>query len=451
MDPLGVWTLHPSVSRLLESLSAAVFVSDAGQRVVLTSKGFSQRFGRAEGISIDELCARVGPADGPRLQHEWNELMRQLDRSPSTRGRMQWRGVDGSEHDVEVELVRLHEHVVCCASVAGSGEGGARLVSDLRNRIEELERQVMTDRLTGAWNRRYFDQAVRSELERARRHLQPLSLAVVDIDHFKRINDEHGHAVGDEVLVEVVRRLRQASRSIDVIVRWGGEEFVVLAPVTSVQGVSVLAERLRAAVAATPIGEIGAVTISVGAAEHLSSESADEWFTRADDALFEAKNAGRNQVRCAGATHFPEWDAVGAGPALRLVWTGAYESGSADIDDDHRELFARANGLLGLAFAVPLDQEALQAALDAFLSHVEAHFSFEESLLEAKGYRGLEGHRRLHRELLDRAKGLRSAASEGGLSPARLIEFLARDVVSEHILKADRAFFRLFGPPSGHA
>jgi diguanylate cyclase (GGDEF)-like protein/hemerythrin-like metal-binding protein len=412
-------------------------------------KGFIARFGPAEGVSIDELLDRVGGAEARRLQIESSALLRQLDVSTSTRGRMRWRTLDGTAVELDVELARLHQLVVWSASVESGQDEGRRVVSELRSRIEELERQVMTDRLTGAWNRRYLDRVLRSEIERSRRHLQPLSMAVVDIDHFKRVNDAHGHAAGDEVLREVVQRLRLACRASDVLVRWGGEEFLVLAPVTSTQGVAVLADRLRTAVAAKPIAEVGRVTVSVGAAEHLSSESMEEWFTRADEALYVAKEAGRNRVEVAEGTHFPGWDSVGASPALRLVWAPAYESGSPEIDDDHRELFARANGLLGLAFAVPSDPDALGAALDAFLAHVEAHFVHEERLLEDQQYRGLAGHRRLHHELLERAKGLAAAAREGVLSPARLVEFLARDVVAEHILKADRAFFRLFGAASG--
>ena len=126
------------------------------------------------------------------------------------------------------------------------------------------------------------------------RHGHALALARIDVDHFKAINDTHGHQGGDEVLAEVARRLARAVRGGDELARWGGDEFVVILPATDRAGAGRAAERLRAAVAAEPIGDLG-VTISVGWA-HWAGDTPDDLLARADRALYRAKDAGRNTV-----------------------------------------------------------------------------------------------------------------------------------------------------------
>jgi diguanylate cyclase (GGDEF)-like protein len=173
-------------------------------------------------------------------------------------------------------------------------------------RQSELLRRANIDVLTDLPNRAALEQRLAEEFERARRYRQALTVCYIDLDHFKAINDTHGHSKGDEVLREVAAALRLTARSIDFIARTGGEEFVVLAPGTwSVDGIT-LAERLRSAVAAwtgAAAPRLPTVTLSVGVAgfpEHASSP--DELLSRADGALYEAKRAGRNRVAIAAAS-----------------------------------------------------------------------------------------------------------------------------------------------------
>lgn len=163
----------------------------------------------------------------------------------------------------------------------------------------ELQHLATTDRLTGIWNRLYFDEAVDAEIERANRYGEPLSLLLFDIDHFKAINDTHGHLLGDQVLIELTRRVRQHLRSGDVLARWGGEEFVALLPHTRAEDALHLAEKLRGLIAEEPFPAVGQVTSSFGVAQFQPSETIDLLLTRVDDALYAAKDGGRNQVRLA--------------------------------------------------------------------------------------------------------------------------------------------------------
>ena len=160
----------------------------------------------------------------------------------------------------------------------------------------ELLRLATTDTLTGVWNRRFFETLVVTEIQHAGRYDEPLSLLLFDIDHFKAINDAHGHMAGDQVLIDLSHRVRDYLRSGDMLARWGGEEFVVMLRHCDGAEAQRLAERLRALIAAEPLPRVGRVTASFGVAEFRSPESADAWLNRVDDALYQAKAAGRNRV-----------------------------------------------------------------------------------------------------------------------------------------------------------
>jgi len=165
----------------------------------------------------------------------------------------------------------------------------------------------MTDELTGLFNRRRFGDAFRREWASARRYKTPLCLLMVDIDHFKSINDSHGHDAGDEVLREFASRVRALTRGIDVVARFGGEEIVVLMPDTQLEGVHAVAERIpeRIATVRFPIHRgmrAVNVTVSIGvAARKVDDATADALLKRADLALYRAKGEGRDRVVAAAA------------------------------------------------------------------------------------------------------------------------------------------------------
>jgi two-component system cell cycle response regulator len=171
---------------------------------------------------------------------------------------------------------------------------------------EEAQRLSLTDPLTGLWNYRYLRESLRREVERASRFGRMLAVLVLDLDHFKDVNDTHGHAAGDAVLAEFARRIRIGLREVDFAFRHGGEEFVVLLPETDAYGGAIVAERLAAAVRARPVPLDGRgapipVTVSIGVAvypEH--GDTAQEVMEAADEALYAAKKAGRDTYRLAG-------------------------------------------------------------------------------------------------------------------------------------------------------
>ncbi|WP_434705519.1 diguanylate cyclase [Pseudomonas sp. Z1-12] len=169
-------------------------------------------------------------------------------------------------------------------------------ISDLKRVEEELRALSVTDALTGIRNRRYFQERLTSEMARVERGSGGLAVIMLDIDHFKRINDQHGHAVGDRVLQAVCQRIVQRLRRTDVFCRLGGEEFVVLCPDTDSDSAYSLALGLWEGLRAAPIDDVGVVTASFGIATWRAGEGADALLLRADSGVYAAKQAGRDRV-----------------------------------------------------------------------------------------------------------------------------------------------------------
>lgn len=167
-----------------------------------------------------------------------------------------------------------------------------------------IETMAATDELTGLANRHAFNILVDKLLADVRRQPQAISMLLIDIDHFKEINDRHGHLVGDDVLAAVAEALRSALRESDIAARWGGEEFLMLLKGSDLDQATQIAEKLRQLVERAPVeikGQMIPVTVSIGVTEYLPGESMDNTIARADRALYEAKQGGRNRV-CGAAT-----------------------------------------------------------------------------------------------------------------------------------------------------
>jgi len=172
-----------------------------------------------------------------------------------------------------------------------------------KNRETALERDSRTDQLTGLLNRRYGGERLQQELDRHHRYGQAFAVAMLDIDHFKSINDTLGHSAGDEVLVQVAKQLVDVSkvRSSDIVIRWGGEEFLFAFPGTGLQQAAEIVERFRKHLWSAPVvvhtaDKSVTVTISGGVAECQNGDTLQTLIERADTALYKAKSAGRNRL-----------------------------------------------------------------------------------------------------------------------------------------------------------
>jgi len=177
-----------------------------------------------------------------------------------------------------------------------------RLADELEKANKSLAAMATTDALTQVANRRHFEQRLADEFQRWKRYKHPLTCIMVDVDHFKKVNDTYGHQVGDKVLVHVAAAIKASTRATDFVARYGGEEFAILTPETPAVSSDVVAERIREAIARRTAEKsdaegIPAVTASLGiASTDLAIESAEDLVRRADEALYRAKREGRNRA-----------------------------------------------------------------------------------------------------------------------------------------------------------
>lgn len=180
---------------------------------------------------------------------------------------------------------------------------------ELRQHIKKVVRIAERDQLTKSYNRHAIMDTLTREKGRADRTGAPVSVCILDLDHFKNLNDEHGHLIGDRVLKQFSKRARAELRGMDAIQpsdprrslgRFGGEEFIAILPGTTLGSAGICAERIRGAVADEAFDGLYRVTVSIGVAEYSRGETVHEWLARADEALYEAKAEGRNRVSLSG-------------------------------------------------------------------------------------------------------------------------------------------------------
>lgn len=173
--------------------------------------------------------------------------------------------------------------------------------SELEETNNELKRISGLDKLTQLYNRLKLDEIIQNELNRSARYHTSLSVAILDLDKFKRVNDNFGHLAGDEVLIRVANVLKNSVRESDIVGRWGGEEFLVILPETSIENANIVAEKIRAAVDKEYFPTVKHITCSLGVTSYIKGDTRDKLLLRADMALYSAKNSGRNKVVSLGA------------------------------------------------------------------------------------------------------------------------------------------------------
>lgn len=281
---------------VLNNVDAHIYMKDNNR----TFKYVNSHVAKLFGLPAKEI---IGKKETDILSEQVAEHFYQSDKKLFETGKRQ-----RIEETVVGEDGQLHHYLSVKIPFKKEGEepvliGFSTEVTELFQLKEEFKKQANTDPLTGLYNRRYFVEHAEREFRRAQRNGQPLAVISLDIDHFKKINDQYGHPVGDEVLIAVSKNLLPSLRSEDVLARIGGEEFAIVLPETDLEQAAVIAERIRqqqeelCLIGSWP-GEI-IVHVSVGVALKRTTDSNfDALFSRSDQALYNAKNNGRNQVYC---------------------------------------------------------------------------------------------------------------------------------------------------------
>jgi diguanylate cyclase (GGDEF)-like protein/hemerythrin-like metal-binding protein len=299
-----------------------------------------------------------------------------------------------------------------------------------------LNQAVYRDRLTGLYNRSFFDVRLHEEIDAANRYKTTFSIIYFDLDHFKDVNDQYGHSYGDKVLVKISESVGQFIRSCDVLARWGGEEFVILMPETLLNGALSAAEKVRNQIESIEHPLVGKVTASFGVAEYYPDEYMGSLLKRVDSALYRAKAEGRNRVV------YSEPSTCVVGIQHRIGWKEDWRSGNNTIDLDHLELLRLGNQLVEDSYTIYTYEEAV-SRYNEVLDHIAAHFDQEEKILAAAGFGGLEEHKKAHQELLESAVAFRENLKEDKINAQQFFNYLMKELIVCHLTEEDVKYFAL--------
>ena len=274
-----IWTASPN--------GTIDYISPSVERV----RGFTPA--EAMSLSIEQTHP---PASAASVIDFYRRLFAAIEAGaelPVFRGEHQYYRKDGSIMVGEVQVIPQVDDDGRIVEILGV----TRDISERKEFEAELRRLAVYDPVTGVWNRRHGQELMAADLEQARGSSQRLTVLMLDIDHFKSVNDTHGHQAGDRVLGDICRRVLDTVNGTDIVARWGGEEFVVMLRNCGLDDASNVAEKIRSRIADSPFGMIGSVTASIGVSELRPDDDLASWLARADDALYEAKRSGRNAVK----------------------------------------------------------------------------------------------------------------------------------------------------------
>lgn len=307
-------------------------------------------------------------------------------------------------------------------------------VDNRRNAEDKIKNIAITDELTGLNNRYYLDSIIDGLFAKSERYNEHLSIAILDLDHFKIVNDTWGHPIGDEVLKQTADITKSLIRSSDILTRIGGEEFLIVLPQTDIHGASIFAEKVRDALEQRNHPVAGKVTASFGIAERTKDEPFISLYKRVDEALYLAKESGRNRVA--------RYEARSETPlaSIRLEWNDKWNCGEKNIDNQHRELLNHANALFFLSIS-NTEHDKMAHQVDLLIKHILNHFVYEESVQLEVGYPDHDVHIVLHKELIEKALKLKKDYRNEKIRPSVLFSFMVDDVIMGHMLEEDVKFF----------
>lgn len=418
--------------RLVSSVPVGLFLIEQGGQLIYANPYCLEQLGYADIADLKEVFCNhpnqifASPGDYDNII----ELIKNRQSIPTYELELKTR--EGKLFWVEFRLTKVVK-----SQEVWHFEGILMNIQDKKDYEQQLMNMAIKDQLTGLYNRYYFEKVVAEEVKRCDRADMPLSMIIFDLDHFKHVNDDYGHDVGDEVLKRIAQKVSKGIRNSDKLVRWGGEEFAILLPDTSEFSAEVLAEKMRELIEKAEMPFEGNITASFGIALRLPYEPFTEWFRRVDQALLSAKASGRNCVRVAESAKEKHYISP-----VKLIWTEQFNSGHPTIDKEHRQLFALANKLIEYGFKAETLGKAMSVYKD-ITQHIEMHLSHEEDILKAIDYPedALQNHKKIHRRLLEMMQMQSEALALGKTKPSDVFLRLVEEVVFNHMLIEDLKFY----------
>ena len=308
-----------------------------------------------------------------------------------------------------------------------------RLISLMEENVR-LNYLIRKDKLTSLYNKAYIEEQLDVQCGMVRRYHRECSIIFFDIDHFKRINDNYGHSVGDEVLIAISSLISNHIRSTDMFARWGGEEFLLLLPETGIEEAKIVANKICSLVEQHDFDIVKKVTISLGVTSVLASDTVLSILNRVDKALYKAKHSGRNQV----VVYQSDEEIPFA--SMKISWRHVWDSGHSQIDAQHKNLIDLANQLLEMT-TMQATKEEILFMLDKLIQHTSQHFAYEEHVLRKLNYDQIEDHMVKHQLLIEKALGLRKDFLEDKGYMSTFFSFIIEDVVLKHMIQEDTRFF----------
>ncbi len=279
------------LSKAIAQIDDTVTITDRSGVITYVNEAFTRHTGysKKEALGQTLRMLKSGNHDNAFYENLWNTLLA----GETFRGTIINRKKNGDLYyeDKTASPLKDDNETIVGFITTGKDVTHETLLND------EIKRIAMIDNLTGIYNRHKFEELFTLEAERARRFSLPLSLLLIDIDHFKSVNDTYGHDTGDDVLKQLVSIILEHIRKLDVFARWGGEEFLVLCPGTDLENIQILANKLRLVVENADFPKVANLTISIGISSFVKTDSFSDLFKRADKGLYVAKEHGRNQVR----------------------------------------------------------------------------------------------------------------------------------------------------------
>ena len=278
------------LSKVVEQIDDTVIITDKSGKITYVNQSFCDH----TGYTREEVLNRT-----PRIlksdHHDnkfYNELWQTIINGNVFRGTVINKKKNGDLFYENKTITPLRDDK---DNILGFVSSGKDVTLEMMMQ-QEMEHIASTDKLTGVYNRHKFEELFVLEVERSRRFMLPLSLILIDIDDFKSINDTYGHDIGDQILKEIANVLQENIRKVDILSRWGGEEFLILTPNTGHANVQELAEKLRLTIENHHFSEVENITISLGISTLKEVDTFTELFKRADQGLYYAKEQGKNQV-----------------------------------------------------------------------------------------------------------------------------------------------------------